>query len=312
MRYAAAIALAHMDPLSNFPGGKKVVSILGDAVGESGPLQILIVESDPNVRNSLKSKLEAVGFGVSVTATPREGLAQAKSFPPKDVILVGRKLPADEGMATKGLLKELAGDPGTAPVPVAIITNQTDVQGDKLNPTFADLRLVPREDEGRILKEAIEGVATTRGLPVVSKLHAEEVSIAAAQALNKVDPYHTHMVPADCAGPCIAALQHRSDNVRNPCITALGRFKIGKAFSDLVKLFNDKQNTLELRTNSLWALGQIRPQSAYALFLKAQKDETEFSLRLLAATGHGLGKPGMKTLIRFLNSERIHRAEKED
>jgi len=312
VRYAAAISLAHMDPLGNFPGAKKVVGILADAVGESGPLQVLIIESDPNVRNNLKSNLEEVGIGVKVAATTRTGLVEAKAFPPKDIVLVGRKLPVDNGMGTKEILKELAGDVRTSPVPVAILTRHDNLRADKNNPVFAGLELVPAGDKGRVLKEMMLRISYTRGLAAVSKLHAEEVSIAASQALNKIDPYHTHTVPADCAGACIAALRNRSDDVRNPCITALGKFKIGKAFPDLVKLFNDKANTLELRTNALWSIGQIRPQSAYALFLKAQKDEKEYSLRLLAATGHGLGKPGMSTLIRFLNSERIKKSEKED
>ena len=67
-----------------------------------------------------------------------------------------------------------------------------------------------------------------------------------------------------------------------------------------------------VRITALIAIGKIRPQSAYHLFLKAQKDEKEYSLRLLAATGHGLGKPGMNTIIRFLNSERIKKSAKED
>jgi hypothetical protein len=145
----------------------------------------------------------------------------------------------------------------------------------------------------------------------VSKLHAQEIAVAAAEALRNIDPYHTFTVPADCTQACIAALKNRKDDLRNPCILALGKFKISKAFPDLGGLFADKQNTLELRANALWALGQIKP-AAFTVFLASQKGETEYKLRMLAAQGHGKGAPPMKTILGFLESERLDKPIKEE
>jgi hypothetical protein len=65
VQYAAAIALAHMNPPRNFPRSGEVVSLLASAIGESGPIQILLIEEDVNVRNAMKGKLKP-----SITKSP--------------------------------------------------------------------------------------------------------------------------------------------------------------------------------------------------------------------------------------------------
>ncbi len=309
VQYAAAIALAHMNPVRNFPNADKVVQNLARAIGESGPLQILLVSEDAAERNEMKNRIEGMGYGVTLAAGGVRGLDIAKTWPPKDVIVVSRVLEAG-GMGTEQFIEQLKLDPRTRNVPFAVLTTLGQHQEDRER--FGDAKLVHREDTGGELRSPIEELAAGRLAPNVVKMHSEEIAAAAAGALCAIDPYRTHMVPADCTDACIAALKNRPDEVRLPCIKALGKFKLPKAYNTLLAVFENKDNTIEIRAACLRAIGRVNPSAAFVTFRKVQKEEPEFSLKFLGGMGHGLGEPTTDTLVRFLQENRIDKETKED
>ncbi len=309
VQYAAAIALAHMNPVRKFPGAEDVVRVLASAIGESGPLQMLIVSEDAGERNEMKNRLEGMGYGVTLASGGVPGLKQATTWPPKDIIMVSHALEAG-GMSTEQFIEQLKLDPRTRTVSFAVLTTLDAHQEDRAR--FGDIKLIHREDTGSELRAPVEELAAGRLAPNVTKMHSEEIAAAAAWALCAIDPYRTHMVPADCTDACIAALRNRPDEVRLPCINALGKFKIQQAYKMLEAVFENRDNTVEIRAACLHAIARVNPSAMFVLFRKVQKEEPEFILKLYAATGHGLGDPTNDTIVQFIKENRIDREAKEE
>lgn len=307
VRYHAAITLAWMNPQENFPGSNLVVKTLASAVGETGPAQILLMEEDQGKRNLIRARLEGLGYGVTLAAAGQDGWNQAAAFPPKDLIIVAADLQAD--WDTKRVLEELKAEARTHYIPVLILTDME--LRDDARRTFPDYRAIYREDEPGELKRVTEEVLAHRTTVVVNKRRSEEIAVMAAEALNKIDPYHTNLTTADASTALTEALEGRADVVRLPCIQALGLFKIQAALDTLAKVFQDRSNAIEIRRAALWAMGQIGPQQNSSLFLDAELNEGDFELRRRAAEGYGLGKPDYGTAIRFLDAVRIDKEKKE-
>jgi len=308
VQYAAAIALARMNPPEPFEGAGEVVATLGRAVGESGPLQVLVVEEDQSIRNEIVGKLRELGMGVSVAESARDAFGRATGFPPFDVILVSPKLAAAEG--TGWLLDQLVQDQRSRSSPVAVISSYSKRNEDAQ--AFKDYKnvkgVVPVEDSGKELRELMEKIASFRVFPAMTKARAEEVSIAAAEALAQIDPHLARingMQPEQCADACIGALENRSDKVRRPCLDALGTFKIAKAHEKVLALATDAKQALEIRAAAVRALGSISPELALDSLLSLCKDEKEFILRQLASEGYGHASAAPDKVRTFLEELRL-------
>lgn len=308
VRYHAAVAIAWMSMDKPFPGSEQVVSLLADAVAETGPAQVLLVEEDPGSRNTMRARLAGLGYGVTMAAEGRDGFEQARTFPPKDLIVISAELAAN--WDAMELIEKLKSDPRSRYVPVVMLTELA--AHDQVRGRFADAGVIHREDDPAQLKAVTEEALAGRTTVAVNKRRAEEVAILAAEALAQIDPFHTSLVPADASKSLVEALQGRSDNVRLPVMKALGSFKLQVAFQPLVKVFNDKSNAVEIRRRALWAIARIRPASAFTLFLNAEEGETDFDIRYIASEGYGLGQPDYESVIRFLDAARIDKEEKEN
>ena len=315
VQYAAAIALAHMNPPQEFDGADQVVELLNQAIGESGPLQLLLIDENAEVRNVMRSKLETLGFTVTTAAEPREGLNFAVRFPIKDLLILSSALSA--GFDTLGLIKELKDDARSRYVPVVILTDTDQFERDRNR--FPGQMLMAMDAAPEQLRRIV-GKATSwprvRALPVVNRLHAEEVSVAAASALLAINPLLTHMTPADATKALIAALKNRSNAVRNPCARALGKFKLGgaEAIQALTDVFNEKSNSLELRANCLEAIGRIDPVAGRDLLSRAvaEDEREEYIIRFRGSEGFGRGNPTSLDIVPFIEQHRLQKKLKEE
>ncbi len=312
VRVSAAIALAKMDQVRPFPGSAKVVAALADAISKSGPLQILLVEENDDAFKLLKPRLEAHKFGVTRATSGRDALNKARSFPPKDLIIMATNLKADlpaKGTAeAPGLFDRLKADRKLSAMPVAILTTKEELDAEQAK--FGKGPAILRTTKDHELKVAVQKSLGATG-PGVTKQKREKLAARAARALLEIDPRRTQLRVGDAASACQKALFNRPDDVRNPCIRALGFFVVRAAAKDLVTLFNDKNNTVELRRNCLYALGQTAAAENKALFLKAERDESDFSLRNEASIAHGKSQltPEPEKLIEFLKKARIQRTK---
>jgi HEAT repeat protein len=308
VQYGAAITLARMNPPEPFDGADEVISTLGRAVGESGPVQVLVIEEDPSIRNEIVGKLRELEYGVSIAVSAREGAGRAAGFPPFDVVLASPKLAAAED--TGWLLKQMLQKPESRSIPVAIITSWAKRTEDVAAFTgYENVKgFVPVEDAGRDLAQLIEKTASFRSFPVMSRQRAEQISIAAAEALTAVDPDLARingMQTEQCGEACLAALDNRSDAVRRPCIDALGMFKITKAHDKVLSIAADSKEALEIRKAAVKAVGSITPELSLDQILKFARDEKEFILRELASIGYGHAAASPEKVNEFLRELRL-------
>ncbi|MHC4916307.1 MAG: hypothetical protein ACYTGB_12530 [Planctomycetota bacterium] len=337
VRFSAAIALAKMDPVKKFPDASKVVSSLADAISRAGPLQILIVEEVDDEFKRLNAEIQKFGWGVSRAKNGREAMNMAKSFPPKDLILLSTKLKVNlpaktEGAPPKGgekapegekpaevvtteppkqegVLERLRKDRRASLIPVALLVKKEEMEADLAK--FGRMPAIPRNLSGKDLKDELIKALGKTG-PGITKQKREDMAARAARGLLEIDPLRTQFKVADCSAACQKALFNRPDKVRNPCIRALGLFKVQAAAKDLVKLFTnpDNKDNVTLRANCLYALGEADPVPNKALFLKAVLEEKEFVLRDEASTAVGKAhadKPDAKALTEFQRKCRLIR-----
>ncbi len=306
VQYASAIALARMNPPEPFAGADEVVELVARAVGESGPIQVLIVEENPSIRNELAGKLRELDMGVATAATAQDGLAHATGFPPFDVVLVSPAL--ETGKTAGWLLEKLMANQISRPLAVGIITSHSKRDQDKMAfERFENVKgLVPVEDSGLDFRKLIERIAAQRGTPVMSKKRSEGLSVVAAEALAQIDPHLAKINGMDvkqAAAACIASLENRSDVVRRPCIDALGRFGIVEAHEKLMAIALDSAQALDIRAAAVRAVGRIVPQSLDRL-LEMAKGEEAYILRYLAAQAFSQGNPTRTKAKEFLEALR--------
>jgi CheY-like chemotaxis protein len=90
---------------------------MGDG-GEHGG--ILVVDDDPDIRDSLREVLEDEGYKVSCVANGREALDYLRSDAPRPcVILLDLMMPVMDGWQFR---KEQKQDPAIADIPLVVIT----------------------------------------------------------------------------------------------------------------------------------------------------------------------------------------------
>ncbi|MCY3018680.1 MAG: HEAT repeat domain-containing protein [Planctomycetota bacterium] len=312
VQYACALSLASINRYPNrWMGSEKVAAILARGVSENKALQILLVEENHNVSNELRARLEALGYGVTAAISARDGLVQARSFPPKDIAIVDENLRRD--LSAEQLLEEFKADVRTRYLPVGILHLQKDrtVVQSRFG---AEMPLVEREMGGNDLKTAVEAVAAKRPAETVTKRKAHEVSVACATALAKVDPHGTQLVLDDAVDAAIAALVNRKDEVRNPCAIFLGGVEGGnkkaEAGEKLKAVVLDTKNVVELRRNALRSLGRVQKEGLEDAYAKLQADPDQ-EIKDLAAEAFGQTSRANEAVTNFIRTERIDKEKKE-
>ena len=80
---------------------------------------ILIIDDDPDVIEIEKISLERAGYSVVSASNGAEGFKQAKSVQP-DLIILDVLMPRQDGLTT---FEELKNDPGSALIPVVLLTS---------------------------------------------------------------------------------------------------------------------------------------------------------------------------------------------
>ena len=311
VQYACALALASTD---RFPykwiGSEKVAAILGRGVSENKAPQFLVVEEDHNAANELRGKLEALGYGVTVAISGRDAVVQARSFPPKDGAIVADNLRRD--LTAEQLLEELRADTRTRYLPAGILALRADRNA--IGSRFSDPLIVEREVTGNDLKTQVDAILAKRAAETVTKRKANEIAVACATALSKIDPRDTMLNLDDAVPHAINALVNRKDDVRIPAAIFLGRMEGGSKKADaadkLKAVVLDANNAVELRRAALRSLGRVQPDGLEDVYTKVQADADQ-EIKDIGAEALGQKSRDNKTIINFISSQRIDKAAKE-
>lgn len=312
VRYGCAVTLAN---INRFPapwaGSEKVGSVLGEGVSENKSLQILLVEENGNAANEMSARVKGLGYEVSVATSGREAVALARTFPPKDVIVIAENIRRD--LNALQLMEELRAEPATRYLPVGILHARNDAT--MVQSRFgSSVVLLERESTGADLKTPIEKLGEGRAAASPYKKRANEVAVACATALSKVDANATQIRLDDAVPHAIKALVNRPDEVRNPSAIFLGRVEGGshkdEAAETLKRVFDDAGTAVELKRNALRALGRVKVEGLEEVYAKAQTDADQ-EIREIAAEAFGHKSRTGKSILDFLSANRIDKDKKE-
>jgi DNA-binding response OmpR family regulator len=85
-------------------------------------LRVLVVDDEPDIRETLEFSLSRRGFDVDTAVDGLEGLEKAKRLPP-DFMILDVMLPGCNGYEVSRMLKEwMDNDPRAVPFPIMLLT----------------------------------------------------------------------------------------------------------------------------------------------------------------------------------------------
>lgn len=312
VQYEAALSLA---AINRYPdpwiGQEKVAAILGRGVSENKPIWALVIEEDQNVRNEMRKRLQDLGFGVTDAVNGRDGLAKARSYPPKDVILVADTLRID--LTSEQVLEELRADVRTRYAPAAILHSR-DARTASQARFGTDMPLVEREMAGDDLQNAIRKLDEMKPAEALPKRQAHETAVRCATTLSQMDPRWTNLSLNDAVAHAYDALVNRKDDVRIPSAKFLGNVHGGemkdKVAERLLETMLKQENAVEMRSAAAVALGQVAPEKYAEEYVKAQFDK-EHIIQEENAVNFGKALRTNKSLVDALSVKRVDKDQKE-
>ena len=314
VRYAAAMALAQINPKAAFLQSDKVAPTLALAIGEAGPLHFLLVCDDADIASLMRQEIEAIGYSVSVAENAIDAKTKASSFPPQDAILIWRGLSA-QGNASS-LVKDLSKNEYMSRFPIAIIT--TDVFETEDRGTFnKSTSYIRKGMMGKTLTHLLNQVSRAGTTVSVHKANAEKVAVAAAETLASVSAFgldnNSVCITVSDAGDALSqALDNRSDSIRLPAIKALGNMRFEGAVEALNSVATAADNPLALRIAALDALKRIASTSSQETLENILASDGAVSLRLAAASAISALKLNNEARLNILRVNRLEKAAKEE
>ncbi len=260
IRYAAAEALLRLSPSRKFANSSKVVENLAAAVGESGSRVSLVAARDVQVRNRLMGLVRQMNHLPFAVSSLREAVVRARSSPADDAIIAHTETnvpdePLDFTVAQ--LLEQIEVDYRTAGTPVIVVAPKKTMEIHEK--AYADKAkgVLPDDVDAVLLKDKLEalwtGDAANKRDP---KTKAVEVAKSAAEALAHASAT-SPVFDLKAAIPALTAcLEIQPDAVRIPALHAIGNIRAPEAADKVAAVFDNPQNSKELRVAAAFALGE--------------------------------------------------------
>jgi HEAT repeat protein len=272
VRYAAAIALAHLNPGRAFANQEKVIEDLADALGETGQRVVLVVERDLETKNKIVGVLREAGYMVFATQDGKDGLNRAKSFPGEDLVIVSSELNGDPNHP------ELDTD-GTQPVEFQFIQDMRDDYRTKTIPAIvltparraAEMQqLVDQKIASDVITPEIDRVALDMKIKKIfegdeyhrdEKARNDEISKRAALAIATIPQDHSVLNLPALGAPLAGCLApSRPDDVKiaaMKAIAAIGPKIRGACLEPLLLVLKDKNLSVDVREAACNAIGEV-------------------------------------------------------
>ncbi len=135
VRFEAAFALAAALPQQDFPGRAEVVPLLGEAIGQTGKVGVLVFQPTQQEVNELTEVLRQQGYEVAGETTPESAVAAAGELAAVDVIIIDNAIAAGQIETLLGLAADqpkLRGAAKLIEVPSAATRWETRKVNDRL------------------------------------------------------------------------------------------------------------------------------------------------------------------------------------
>jgi CheY-like chemotaxis protein len=309
VRYAAAEALVFMNPVRTVPrqpfypflDANKVVPTLIEAVGESAPRVILVIENDIQIANRTIDYIREIGYMPVLEKDGLNGLSRAKSFPTQDLIIIATDLPDMKAFEIIDALRE---DYRTKDVPIFVMAQETRLRVVKgLYAGKAD-DVIPKKIDQLALRDKLDNAFKLPHARQDAPARAIEIARKAAEALAHIDLDNPNFDANPAIAPLEQVLQRGTvdtprrldyDVVRLPAMVALGR--LGDAarptLDTLCEIFANDNNKKEIRVGSADAIGEVmRPthKASLRVYETLREGMNDRELAIQNAAAKALGK----------------------
>lgn len=301
VRFAAAMALARLNPVADFANSGLVMQNLTEAVQQTGRRVVLVCEPNQNIRNEIVGLCRQIGYETFGVASGNDALIRCKRFPVQDLVIVSSELnkngAGDEPLEFQ-FVRDLRQDVRTRAIKVMILApaaRERDMQ-----------QLVDAEDtvvgvvtpgiDKIVLRDKIQGVFDNDAARRDEKARADKVAEAAALSIASLKDKQTLFKTEESTEALIRNLTARPDFVRiasMKALAAVGTKAREQALSALVSVFlNKEENATEVRVAAANAIGSlIRGQQVSGETFQALKAAlAEENTAIWDAAGHALGK----------------------
>lgn len=313
VRYTAANAMVHMNPLDKRLGMGLVIPHIIKALGEESVHTALVIydqpiEDDRAFINKFRKTLFSLNVFPIIATSGNEGLIRAKGFPSVDVIFLRSKIAnqvyfteeATKKPVVETIFDALKADIRTKTIPIYLIC-RTEKDSDANRGIYTDkVDTYMTIDFNKLdLQNWLNTTFYQEEVKTKSKERADELARIAAEAIAEITPTNTLYPYRDTIPALIKTLDPqilRRDFIRLPCIKALGKFGDVQAFDILAKLLNDRTNTREIRLACAKSISEIFRQThtipTQDIFdiLKNNLNDSEFEIQVAVSEALGNSK----------------------
>lgn len=302
VRYAAAEALVFMNPIQPFLDSNKVVPALIEALGESAPRVILVIENDLQIANRLVQFIREIGYMPVLERDGLNGLTRAKSFPTQDLVIISTELPDMKAFEIIDALRE---DYRTKDTPIFVTAPETRLRVIRgLYAGRAD-DIVNNKIDKLALRDKLDKAFTLPQARQDAPARAIEIARKAAEALAHIDLKNANYSNWTLAvGPLEEVCQKGTTNqprrldydvVRLPAMVALGRMgeSARGTLDTLCDIFSNDNNKKEIRVGAADAIGGIiRPthKGSALVYTTLREGLNDRELEVQNAAAKALGK----------------------
>ncbi len=231
VRYLAALSLARALPDKRFNGSPLVISVLKEAVRQTGKKTALLIVADAEKRNRLKDSIRKAGWVVIDEADPAKAFSAARDSAGVDVVVL-----VDEPSAID-VTRKLRRDVGFAAMPVVIVSDGKKA-GDLAASDKRVVAIPASADADRIAKT----LAVTTGLAAGAPMDADEATewaVKAAEAIRLLGITRNGVYDISrLEGTLIETLDDERGPVRVAAAEALATMNSAAAQRGIAKLAN--------------------------------------------------------------------------
>ena len=260
LRIAAATTLAFWNPTSSaFKQGEKVVSLLSEAVVSSGVRTAVKVMGDNRLANRFDDMLR--GFNMESRSTINDiavAYAAVVTSPP-DVLIMDEAVMNDSGKTEiapiNSFLNEIRKNYRSANVPVIVVVSSAELTRGKQRYQSEERKVwvVPDSIDGQGLGSLFSKLFRRKD---DTKARATHLARRAAEAIEHLSAVPTRIPIDQSARALLLVLKNRPDEVRIPCIKALGHLRQIDGAGELAAVFANPENSHEVRVEAMRAVGK--------------------------------------------------------
>jgi len=250
VRFLAAVSLAEALPEKRFSEYQLVMTVLNEAVRQTGKKTALLVVAEEELRNKLKDAIRAAGYDVIDEPDSVKAFSTARKAMNVDVVVLSRKPEPDR------FIQKLRAEPLFATLPSVIVSAQTPTVR-ALAETDGRTVLVDRDsDAAAVAKALMEAIGLGGGKPL-TPADAANWAIRAAESIRKVGMTNNVVYNASRARQALAgAVKTGTNEVRIACARALAVMPNADAQQAVADLANDGTSDATVRVAAYVALSE--------------------------------------------------------